>query len=472
MKDQKGITIVVLVITIVIMLILAGIAINTVIGGGLFDEAMGAEDEMQKEADSKALMTAALSSLKPNKKVDFNVLDNNLPDGFTKTGDRRYKSAKGNIFTVDLDGIVTFVEKGTIDFSWASVGLAGVETSATYKSSGGRLQFTNDGKIDFYYIDEETEIETLILEFDATKHVGDSPFTFTTEEKTSFYNTLLSVNGSNINSQEVQAFILSLINESAALEVSQNTGNISYLIGEYTESFFTKMTDALGKKVNYNNMDWYVLYDDSYHGVELVSAEAYGSVTLGSDPQTGSFEQALNSYNNAVATLTQACINATGISSNIRNIGGPAQDSQNAEYLLASEIPGYDVNNDTWFDITAIAGNEGIANGEIFNEDENQILNLGIFITDTPASYWISSIYHDWHDDDENGVQGVVFGLGRSDPSNNGSSFWPHLVKCYNDTIQNNYPHHQWSQIGPYAVRPVVKISHQLLEQLLQAQNN
>ena len=44
MKEQKGITLVALVITIIILLILAGISIASLTGSGLFDKARQAEN--------------------------------------------------------------------------------------------------------------------------------------------------------------------------------------------------------------------------------------------------------------------------------------------------------------------------------------------------------------------------------------------------------------------------------------------
>lgn len=45
MKSQKGITLVALVITIIILLILAGISIASLTGSGLFDKAKKAKNE-------------------------------------------------------------------------------------------------------------------------------------------------------------------------------------------------------------------------------------------------------------------------------------------------------------------------------------------------------------------------------------------------------------------------------------------
>lgn len=45
MKEQKGITLVALIITIIVMLILVGVSVTVALQGGLFDNAKSARDE-------------------------------------------------------------------------------------------------------------------------------------------------------------------------------------------------------------------------------------------------------------------------------------------------------------------------------------------------------------------------------------------------------------------------------------------
>ena len=53
MKGQKGITLVALIITIIVMLILVGVSITVAINGGLFDKANEAGDSYQTAADQE-----------------------------------------------------------------------------------------------------------------------------------------------------------------------------------------------------------------------------------------------------------------------------------------------------------------------------------------------------------------------------------------------------------------------------------
>lgn len=53
MKGQKGITLVALVITIIVMLILVGVSVTVALQGGLFDTAKQAADDTKVERDAE-----------------------------------------------------------------------------------------------------------------------------------------------------------------------------------------------------------------------------------------------------------------------------------------------------------------------------------------------------------------------------------------------------------------------------------
>ena len=110
MKTQKGITLVALVITIAIMLILAGVTISVSLKGGLFSKANEATSQMQIEAEKEELLTAALGTLGRNGKVDLTKLDSNLPNGFQKTGTGTYKSSSGNTYQVTEDADIILLD--------------------------------------------------------------------------------------------------------------------------------------------------------------------------------------------------------------------------------------------------------------------------------------------------------------------------------------------------------------------------
>lgn len=53
MKEQKGITLVALVITIIVMLILVGVSVTVALKGGLFDTAKTAADDTKTAAEAE-----------------------------------------------------------------------------------------------------------------------------------------------------------------------------------------------------------------------------------------------------------------------------------------------------------------------------------------------------------------------------------------------------------------------------------
>ena len=52
-QNQKGITLIALIITIIVMLILVGVTINVALNGGLFQKTEEAKTQTQKETDQE-----------------------------------------------------------------------------------------------------------------------------------------------------------------------------------------------------------------------------------------------------------------------------------------------------------------------------------------------------------------------------------------------------------------------------------
>ena len=109
MKKQKGITLIALVITIIVMLILVGITISVSLNGGLFTTAKEATGETQIAQEKEELLMAALGALNENGKVDIGKLDSSLPEGFAGSNGE-YTSKTGNIFKVSENGSITLGE--------------------------------------------------------------------------------------------------------------------------------------------------------------------------------------------------------------------------------------------------------------------------------------------------------------------------------------------------------------------------
>jgi len=110
LKGNKGITLVALVVTIIVLLILAGVTISLVLGqNGILNQANDAQKASDK-AYAKDVVESALKGLEVNKRVnnvDYNDADLNaaLPDTFdvSNTEEVVY-NAKDNVnYTITID---------------------------------------------------------------------------------------------------------------------------------------------------------------------------------------------------------------------------------------------------------------------------------------------------------------------------------------------------------------------------------
>ena len=111
-KTQKGITLIALIITIIVILILVGVSVTVALNGGLFSTALKSKIETLIEREKEQLLSAAMGAVGADGKVDFDKLDNNLPEGFTKVGEKTYKSnVTGKTYMVNEYGSITMVEE-------------------------------------------------------------------------------------------------------------------------------------------------------------------------------------------------------------------------------------------------------------------------------------------------------------------------------------------------------------------------
>ena len=72
------------------MLILVAVTITTAINGGLFKTVKEAGRKYGAAAEMEVLQAMAMSMLKDDGTVDFEKLDNNLQEPFTKVGEKTY----------------------------------------------------------------------------------------------------------------------------------------------------------------------------------------------------------------------------------------------------------------------------------------------------------------------------------------------------------------------------------------------
>ena len=156
-------------------------------------------------------------------------------------------------------------------------------------------------------------------------------------------------------------------------------GNLGMLLVKETEG-------NIGKYVRYKGINWIVLREDN-EKVELISADVLGEVKF----EAANFDEARQNYNNIATILTEECIRVTGITSNIRNVGGLAQDEQLTESNTVDFNELLNVSDNNIF-----SDYEGISKGfrkpnESYLTDIEQMQSIGIFIADNAKDCWLSA---------------------------------------------------------------------------------
>jgi len=235
------------------------------------------------------------------------------------------------------------------------------------------------------------------------------------------------------------------------------------------EQIEVNVISNLGKYVKYDidkdgsvedeTILWRVLRDEA-DKVELITVEALGNVDL----TPSDFDDARTKYNNAIDLIVAECKRVTGITENIRNVGGPAVDATTmndtvdfSELKTFSPIVSIDQFNKY----------EGTENGlkvgdEKYLEDYNQMQKSGTTIAydsnnNSKACYWLASrqVYE--------GSTSVHFYVRYIEIDNN----YGIRQLCHVDNGGNNANYD--SNTRSHAVRPVLTLESGILDGVTQS---
>lgn len=111
MKNKKGITLIALIITIIVMLILVGVTVTVAINGGLFQKTKEAANKTQIEQEKEILTAAAIAAYDEKAgKIEKDKLIAQLNDEWTIDGEGPFTctSPKQNRYTVSTDGEIKY----------------------------------------------------------------------------------------------------------------------------------------------------------------------------------------------------------------------------------------------------------------------------------------------------------------------------------------------------------------------------
>ena len=102
LKNNKGITLIALIITIIVMLILVAVTINVALNGGLFGKAKDAKVKTQKEVEREQLLEAVLGAY--NNQGSFIIGNVKLPEEMEWADDNKTTYGSNSTATPSNDG--------------------------------------------------------------------------------------------------------------------------------------------------------------------------------------------------------------------------------------------------------------------------------------------------------------------------------------------------------------------------------
>jgi len=303
LRQNKGITLIALIITIIVMLILVGVTINVALNGGLFQKAEYASEQMQIEAEKEELLSAVMGAIGNDGKIKFGEIQ--LPEGWSKVADKTYRSPKDNMYKVDDYGKIEYIGKYTgggntpVAFSWEDVGLT-VDTNTEYICEDGpTLNFSADGIL--LVLADGLEFARI----DATNSDN-------IDDTTGNISVNIEMDGTPVNATVTMA------NET---DINVTLGGAQIYTCKKTivdnETIYSnkEVLEALGI-TNYTgtyNGTWTVIESDaSGNPTKLVSTSAVTNYTLGEE---NNLEKSISDYKTAESALNTAAQEATGISS-------------------------------------------------------------------------------------------------------------------------------------------------------------
>ncbi len=315
-SNAKGITLIALIITIIVMLILVGVTINVALDGGLFGKAREGANKTQIEADRETLLSAVIGAIGENAEVDFTVLDSTLPNGFIGSNGT-YTSKIGNTFIVDEYGNITLADEDLLSLIRYFLG---------DNFEGKNIYSLTEGG----YLDETTIFK-------------DDKLTIPNASSDLRYLTIIEPNDG------ITEFYVYLGYKSKVYKLSTGYEWEETLTAQKVE-FVYEPHGREGKLAKYDSNDdgtqeeWMILYDNG-NDVEIIPINSMGEkVTIGKDDEEAQgntdLDRSIYSYNNAIKKLNEYC--ASLITNNnkisVRSVGSnPNNPSSENSALYKSD---------------------------------------------------------------------------------------------------------------------------------------
>lgn len=374
MKNKNGITLIALIITIIVMLVLAGVAISSVVGeNGVIEKAETANVKMEEKEILEQVQTS--STYKLNGNIDLKQTYDNIE----------------KLFGEDKINLISPTDKADITDTTSVVEIE-------VEGKKGKYSYTIGNKSVDKYKGIKLDKDQLIFDFVSGETI--------TEEITA---TLINIEGNIEWTVEDENIVtISSSNNSATITiVSPGTTTITAKCGEYTSKCNIKVNVKLkvGDIVYYDGTDsiegkeeW-IVYEVGEEILEIISKQTIGSIYMGykyediddykavdldGDGSISEQEKALYSFNNAVEIINYCCKKYVTATDNdgVRSIGGKPYDKAKFEPTT--------YNKSNWFK------NNIVYKGDTYKDEANSKLNNVIGTTiEIKGGFWYASKHID-----------------------------------------------------------------------------
>lgn len=402
MKERKGISLIVLIITIIVMIIIAGVIIISLTEANIIDRSQKAVSEYTLQLEREKIQLAFndwMFKLAISKDSNFKeFMEEALPDDTVSGPDKGpitiIMGETGNKYEVTIDGDIT-LQNGTETHPTAlEIYFFGEDMK------GKDLSKIIDG--DTFVDDESTEIdEGKVLEI--VRSVGNN---YILRDITDINNIILYELG---------------IEEYLNNETGENSKKTSPDLGIIKIIESSNLGTNVGKIVRYDNKLWTIIYDDTTNGLQMICDEGYlyngkmflmnantPAITdwdallidadLDKSGDLTDFEKTAYVYNNAVDILNTACESVVPKNNenilDVRSAGSnPVNKELDNDTLYTSELLATIPQNSEVYP-------EGIANGKL-KVSPKRIINRDTLLLNEDRYrltilYWFSDMQDDY----------------------------------------------------------------------------
>ena len=323
MAQNKGITLIALIITIIVMLILVGVTINVALNGGLFEKAETATRATEEKAILEEML--AMMEITDDGKINAQEIIDKMKEKYTVEGSVPNVTITGKLGKYNYIVSETEIKTGgnePVAFSWKDVGLT-VDTNTEYLGDW-TLIFLEDGNL----IISDYGYELFRINAKESKYINNEEIDFTEGTEEIFgVEARLKVE-MNENKTDVDVTIIFFEEDGTESEPLVMTCEKVKVDSENVYSN-KEVLEALGETGGIYNGTWTKIGTDENGNAKLVSTSAVSNYTLGHDDPRAieaisivgteptseeKLERSIWSYKNVVNSLNAVVKEKTGIS--------------------------------------------------------------------------------------------------------------------------------------------------------------